>query len=251
MKGKALRRALASADAVRVGTSLPLITDKTELISPMLAQAMLTRNRRNRPIDWKAVERYADLMAAGQWQFHGQGILLDDTENILTGQTRLWAIVYSGTTIPMRVSRGNPPESAQAIDRGRSQSSRDLASRTTERKHSPLEVSIARAVLVLRGQLRPSTDDVAAQILAQNDQVEVILSATVGTKKTRSVLMICGAMVAMCELDSIRDLAPGVVVWANQLDAVLAPQTASQCWGKGVAFALAMEHARKIVIVHR
>jgi hypothetical protein len=253
MKGKALRRALVSSDAVRIGTELPLITDSTEVITPMLAQEMLTRNQHNRPINWKSVERYADLMAAGKWQFHGQGILLDHDSNILTGQTRLWAIVYSGVSIPMRVSRGNPPESAQAIDRGRPQSSRDLASRHTRRAHSPTEASIARAVMVLRGQLRPSTDQLADAITAQSESMQMLLSKIIGTKKTRSTLMICAAILFISDgnLDLVRQLSTSVPVWANQLDTVLAPQTTEQCWGKGVAFGLAMEAARKIVVAGR
>ncbi|MBP1609550.1 MAG: hypothetical protein H6Q04_1785, partial [Acidobacteria bacterium] len=34
---------------------------------------------------------------------------------------------------------------------------------------------------------------------------------------------------------------------SQMLEKALAPETAERCWGKGAAFAIAMENARKIV----
>ena len=62
MKGKALRRALMTSDAVRIDTNLPAITDRTELISPEDAEEMLKKNARNRPVNWNKVEEYAAIM---------------------------------------------------------------------------------------------------------------------------------------------------------------------------------------------
>ena len=103
MKGnKAMKRAMETKDAIRLSGKIPLIVDSTEEISPEIAQEILKKNKANRPINWHKVEEYADLMARGQWKLHSQGIIIDDKGNLLTGQKRLWAIVYSGVTIPMR-----------------------------------------------------------------------------------------------------------------------------------------------------
>ncbi len=248
MKGKALRRALES-DPLRVGADVPLIVDTTEIITPTIAHELLQHNTTNRPIDWKAVERYADAMAAGKWELHAQGIVLDGQGNILTGQQRLWAVIYSNTNVYMRVSRGNPASAARLLDRGRPQSSRDLAARDTGRKHTPTEASIARAISVLQGNVRPSTDALAAIITTQAKPMSQLLGAATGTKKTRAVIMIAGAVLFFADgdLNTVRELASHLSLWANQLEAALAPQTPQQCWGKGAAFGLAMEAARKIV----
>ena len=160
MKGKALKRAL-EVDPIRAGGDIPLITDKTELITPTVAQEMLRANKDNRPINWKKVEEYSDAMVRGEWKLHAQGIVLDEGGNILTGQKRLWAVIYADVSVYMRVSRGNPKDTAKLLDRGDPQSARDLASRGTGRWHSPTESSIARACAALTGNMRPSKTQLA------------------------------------------------------------------------------------------
>lgn len=248
MKGKALRRALETADALRVGASVPLITDTTELITPTVAREMLRRNTANRPINWRKVEEYASIMASGRWELHAQGIVLDTEANVLTGQKRLWAVIYADTNVYMRVSRGNPATTGRLLDRGTPQNSRDLASRGTGRKHSPTEASIARAALALTGTTRPSTDQLADAIEAHAQASEAVLAETSGTKKTRSVLMVLAAICAVApDVLRARELAKHTSRFASALDAALAPHTAESCWGKGAAFGLAMDHARRIV----
>lgn len=248
MKGRALRRALQTTDSIRVNSDVPLITDTTELITPALAHEMLQRNKSNRPINWSKVEEYADAMKRGEWRLHGQGIILDVAGNILTGQKRLWAVIYSGCNVYMRVSRGNPPETAHLIDRGTPQTSRDLASRETRRKHSPTEVSVARAICALMGNTKPSTDVLAITLSANADLTALLLAETKGTKKTKSVLMVLGAVcVVASTADAVRSLAGRVDRLSETLDQCLAPQTASQCWNRGAAFGLAMDHAQRVV----
>lgn len=244
MKGKALRRALASQAAVRINSEIPLIIDKTELITPGMAQEMLKHNDHNRPVNWKKVEEFADIMRNGKWKFHSQGIILDSKGNILTGQTRLWAIVYSDTSVYMRVSTGNPTESAEVLDRGRPQSSRDLATRKTERKHSPTENSIARAICVLRGT-KPTVDAVASVLVDRSDVIAAVLRETARDKKNKSVLMV---LAAICESSPPEDacrLAKRTAKLSGQLDEALRPHSAEELWGKGTAFSMALEQARR------
>lgn len=258
MKGKALRRALVIPDAIRVGADLPLITDTTELITPEVAQEMLRRNKHNRVINWRKVEEYATAMTNGEWRIHGQGIIVDVDGNVMTGQKRLWAVVFSGVNVYMRVSRGNPPDVATLIDRGDPQTARDLASRRTERRHSPTESSIARAYSALMGNVRPSVDELAEVIALIADDVAVLLEHTKGTKKTKPVIMILGALIA--EVDTIQPpgraerraiLARAAPELAAELEARLLPHTPGQYWNKGAAFGLAMEKAAGVVSSQR
>ncbi len=249
MKGRALRRALATADVTRVNANVPLLTDTTELITPALAQEMLHRNHHNRPINWRKVEEYSDAMSRGAWKLHSQGIVLDTDNNILTGQKRLWAVVYSGTSVYMRVSRGNPKDIARLLDRGTPQTARDLASRDTERKHSPIEASIARALCVLNNNRKPSVDQLADTIANYSQAIQAVMMATSGTRKTRAVLMLMAAIVATCDdLALATRIAGHISAMSDELHISLAPHTPDECWGRGAAFGLALESARRIVL---
>lgn len=248
MKGRALRRALATADAHRISGDIPLIVDTTELVTPDSAYEMLLRNQRNRPINWRRVEEYAAVMAKGGWELHAQGIVLDTNGDVLTGQKRLWAVIYSGQSVYMRISRGNRPQVARLLDRGDPQSARDLASRGTGRKHTPTEASLARGLLALSGKTRASVDEVAEAIERTAVLAAQVLAETVGTRKTRAALMVLAAVCAeIGDVAEARALARRTESLAEQLEIALQPQSANACWGRGAAFALAMEHARKIV----
>ena len=248
MKGRALRRALETTDIGRIGGDVPLIVDTTELITPEVAYEMLLHNTANRPIQWPKVEEYAAIMKAGHWKLHAQGIILDTHGNVLTGQKRLWAVIYAGVSVYMRVSRGNPPDTARVIDRGTPQTARDLATRGTGTKHTAVEASLARALLVLKGRVRPSTDELADMIEANTPRATVLLRMTAGTRKTRPILMVMAALCApTVEASRAEALAAQITDLAAELEVALQPRAAAECWGRGVAFSLAMEHARRIV----
>jgi hypothetical protein len=252
MKGKALRRALATTDALRIGAEeqVPLIVTTTELITPDVAKTLLQRNTRNRPINWKKVDEYAAIMRAGRWRLHDQGLMLDVDENILTGQKRLWAVIKANVNVYMRVSRGNPPDTAHVIDRGVPQSARDLAARATGRVHSPTEASLARAMAVVQGALKPSPDDLAVLLEAYAGPMAIAIRATHGTKKTRETLMVLAVLILEYG-DSVGRAIPQLPILVDRLRADLLPRTAAECWGRGAAFSLAMEAARRIVLAAR
>lgn len=249
LKGRALRRALETTDAVtRIGgpKDVPLIQDKLELITPEYANEMLLKNTRNRPINWREVEKLAEKMRAGNWVAHGQGIMLAANGDILTGQHRLWAVIYANCSVHMMVSRGNPPEAARVIDRGRVQSARDLASRETGRKHTPTEASIARAALALCGVTDPTTDEIATLLETASEQLAEMLTKTKHIKKTRAVVMVLAALVDAPA--HIRGDALGRVEGlATALTDALAPYSPEKLWNKGAAFGLAMRRTREVV----
>lgn len=245
---KATRRAMETVDSARLHVKIPLIVDTTVLITPAVAMEMLKHNQRNRPINWRKVEEYAEIMRQGKWELHAQGIILDTEGNILTGQKRLWAVIKANVAVYFRVSRGNPASTANLLDRGDSQSARDLATRESDRKHSPTESSIARAIAVLNGIPKPSTDDLA-HIMADNALVlAAMLKEMPRMKKSRAMLMICAviadkntnpmdAAIQVLEIDKL----------ADRLTEALAPTTPESCWNKGAAFTLAMQRAHEIV----
>lgn len=76
----------------------------------------------------------------------------------------------------------------------------------------------------------------------------LLIKDTAGLKKTKAVLMILGAIchVAKTPADA-RRLVLNTAAWADVLELALLPHGSSRCWGRGAAFGLAMEQARKIV----
>ena len=248
MGGNKARRRAAETGAVRQDDTIPLIVDETVLVTPEMAQEMLKRNNNNRPIAWKTVEEYSVLMKTNKFVLHAQGIILDSDGNILTGQKRLWAIIYADVPVYMRVSRGSPPEVSSLLDRGTPQSARDLATRTSGKKHSPSESSISRAVLASKGNVKPSKDELAREMVRLEGKAKMILLVNRGAKKTKALLM---TMAAICEYSPsvVRAelVAKKTSLMAEELEIALSPHRASECWGKGAAFGLAMEHASEIV----
>lgn len=244
---KALRRAAELPDIIRIKGDVPLIRDLTELITPQIAQEMLKHNKANRPVNWKKVEEYADIMSKGEWKLTSQGIIFDNHGELLTGQKRLWAVIYSDTAVYMRVSRGCPADTVRMLDRGEPQSARDLAARETTRKHSPYEISIARGALLLRGIVKPSKDKLADYLIEKKVILSEILSQTKGTKKTRGVLMVLAAISLMDDISSIKLKSCNAESYAKELDSILCPSSAEECWGRGTAFTVAMGQAKKCI----
>jgi hypothetical protein len=254
-KVKGLQRARESKDAYRLyHNDIPLITDRTEEITPEIAQKMLQKNKNNRPVNWRKVGEYRKIMERGEWKLHGQGIILDDKENIITGQKRLHAIILAGIPVYMRVSRGTPADRATLIDRGTPQSSRDLASRGTDRKHSPTEAAIVRAIFAFEGILRPSVDAMADKIIEYTDILENAMLLTKGTKKTKSVKMIMACICHLVKLNYsdkdkiyMMNVCLGTIKpLAKKFEKELEPVTVDECWNKGAAFKLAMQKAMTV-----
>lgn len=95
------------------------------VITPQVAQAMLEHNTHNRNLTEARARSYARDMAAGHWQYTGEGIKFAEDGTLLDGQTRLRAIVLSGVTLTMPVWRGINPKAQLVMDSGRPRSNAD------------------------------------------------------------------------------------------------------------------------------
>ncbi len=86
-------------------------------ITPSMAEVwLMERNPHNRRVVEAHAERMAGEMKAGRWRLTHQGIAFDTNGVLIDGQHRLWAIVLSGCTVPMRLFFNEPIESLGAID---------------------------------------------------------------------------------------------------------------------------------------
>lgn len=78
----------------------------TETITPEMAAEYLKHNTDNRSLRTGHIEYLANAMKRGEWVLSHQGIAFNEHGVLVDGQHRLHAVIKSGVTIDMVVSRG-------------------------------------------------------------------------------------------------------------------------------------------------
>lgn len=97
-----------------------------EQISPELAVQYLLSNTNNRPLRKTHVAWLADQMKNQQWKLTHQGICFTQDGVLSDGQHRLEAIIASGMTVPMMVTRGAETGNFEAYDLGIGRTAADI-----------------------------------------------------------------------------------------------------------------------------
>lgn len=105
------------------------VTARVEIITPEKAQKLLSdhwKPERQRKPSPSVISGYARSMRAGDWLLTHQGIAIDDRGELIDGVQRLHAVVESGASVPMVITRGLSHNGRQrglytidVIDRGR------------------------------------------------------------------------------------------------------------------------------------
>jgi hypothetical protein len=99
---------------------------KQILITPEVAEYMLTHNKINRPLNKVVVSKYANDMVKGNWKLTHQGIAFDNDGNLIDGQHRLNAIRKANVPINMFVFY--ECDNFDMLDRGKSRNPFDVIS---------------------------------------------------------------------------------------------------------------------------
>lgn len=89
-----------------------------ETVGPDLARKYLLRNKDNRPMRQRWVDRLAKMIESGDWMLTHQGIAFDKDGNLIDGQHRLMAIIQAGKAVTIQVSRNVEPEAYRHVDGG-------------------------------------------------------------------------------------------------------------------------------------
>jgi len=89
-----------------------------KLITPAIATQLLSRNKDNRRIRQRTVEDYASQMSKNLWRLTGQGISIDEKQNILDGQHRLLAVIKANKPIQFLVCYDVPRDTFNVYDTG-------------------------------------------------------------------------------------------------------------------------------------
>lgn len=254
MKGKAFKRAFETKDSYRYEGDIPLLHSKLEFVTPEMAERYISLNGDNRPVNWKKVNELAKVIKANKYKITGQGIIFDENGRLLTGQKRLLAIKLAQRGVWLYVTRGNPRESREVIDRIETLSASDIAAMRTSRKENPFKVvekQIARGLCYLMG-VKPTLDNMANILTSNSENTIVIADAMEHIKKEKQVLFI---LCAICYLsknkDEIVKLLSKTPMFADKLiQKVLpkiAPEPFEKCWGKGLIFKNTLQTAVEIV----
>jgi hypothetical protein len=144
-------------------------------VSPELATRWLEGNTHNRPLRQTIVDRFARDMQAGRWQLTHQGIAFDVDGVLIDGQHRLWAIVMSTVTVPLRVFFNEPLENMTAVDTGLARSNFDVL-------HLSGQVGeiTAAHLATLRAMLAGASSHAARLTVSEEAQLLARHSAAVG-----------------------------------------------------------------------
>ncbi len=129
-----------------------------ERIDPDTAKTWLDEhNQRNRPVSKAHVRLLAADLAAGRWRTTHQGIAFDRDGQLVDGQHRLWAIVESGVSAVLQVTRGVDPMAFEVIDQHRKRTAGQILAMEGIQRDAPRFAAMARALLVSRfGHSRPT-----------------------------------------------------------------------------------------------
>jgi hypothetical protein len=102
------------------------LSDGWHTITPQVAEELLKRNTRNRPVDWSYVMAYGTQMANGRWKRTGEPVIINAVGDVDDAGHRLWACYLSGHSFSTYVVNVEAdPDLFAFIDNGRARSSAD------------------------------------------------------------------------------------------------------------------------------
>lgn len=86
------------------------------MLTPELANELLERNNLNRPLSDTHISRIARQIKEGKWKFNGDTIKIADTDDVLDGQHRLWAVIEAKIPIQTILVSGIERDAFATID---------------------------------------------------------------------------------------------------------------------------------------
>lgn len=94
-------------------------------VDPSVAAAWLESSRGNRRISHEHVKRLAEAMTSDCYITTHQGVAFDCDGTLVDGHHTLWAVLLSGCTIELMVTRNLRREAIRVIDTGKNRSLQD------------------------------------------------------------------------------------------------------------------------------
>ncbi len=158
----------------------------TEIITPDKARKLLEGNRDNRVIRDAHVQFLASEMKKGRWTLTHQGICIAANGRLLDGQHRLFAVVFSGISVPMMVTRDADEESYKYMDIAATRKAADRIKLLNAAAANEVCCRLIKAYLgcavFVSGNRTPSIDDIETCFLQMADAFKLI-AETFSAKK--------------------------------------------------------------------
>lgn len=102
------------------------LTIKVVMVTPDMAEVMLTDRGPNRHVAASVINKYARDMAAGRWRLNGQTIKIASDGRLLDGQHRLEAAKKAKRPFPAIIVEGLSPDIFSSLDIGRRRAMSDV-----------------------------------------------------------------------------------------------------------------------------
>lgn len=158
-----------------------------ELISPDVATKYLETMVTNRPLAQSQIDKFARDMTNGEWKRTHQGIGFDWDGHLFDGQHRLWAVIESGVSVWMLVTRGLDPDSNAGVDNGKNRTVTDTLF-YRGKKAGKLESGIAR-LLILADIAQPTR----SEVVETYERHEEAITTVVGFFPSRTARLVQAA----------------------------------------------------------
>lgn len=136
------------------------VSTKLELITPDKAKEILDNTDfKNRDLKQNKISEMIYEMKNDEWVLTHQGISISDNGNLIDGQNRLHAIIGSGRSIYLNVSRGFPEGSFYQIDKGLKRSTADNFNVAKIKNHKSHAAGLKKYFQICDGENQyPSTN---------------------------------------------------------------------------------------------
>lgn len=157
-----------------------------EMITPEYARQILEHNTKNRKPRTGLVAQYARAMERNDWKLTHQGIAINCDGTLLDGQHRLLAVISSGVTVRMLVTRGVPSDSQVAMDDHCPRSVSDALTLMSGQNFDQHVCAIAKACVNLggkQGNMRLSKPETYEVFTRLADGFAFIREFTSGTRE--------------------------------------------------------------------
>lgn len=195
-------------DSAPLTVHKPIVTVEM-LITPETAREFLKFNHENRPIKAARVKLYSRQMSDGKWSRHGQGIQFDTEGFLIDGQNRLLAVIKSGESIWMSVSRNVPRASRTDIDTGALRSGGDAIAMVGG-KNTEAAAAIIRLYLGWQvGEYQTSlavgkqTSEISEFYTANEDRVQKAVTVGRACKGLASAGVMGGMYLVLCDYNKV------------------------------------------------
>jgi len=163
------------------------ITVEIAIVTPSVAEDLLKRNVRNRPLNKRHYESIGETMTCGDYVLNGETIIIGSDNNVLDGQHRLHGCIYSGKPFVTLIVRGIDPEAFDTIDAGRARKTGEVLAIEGEANSNAVAGAVSQFVQFVdcggrmqsgtAGHRRKATPRLSARILEQHPGIRDSVSA--------------------------------------------------------------------------